>query len=362
MQFKDILNNRLYIFPSDENIFDENSLDLIQSIFRDAEFPIPQMDQIEFIDSNYNYDIYKIHFADQNVCLKISFDSSLDLLKKEFTFYEESNSDIHPKPIKYNSFKYGDLLNYSMTSYEIPLSVNKIAVSSLLENSKLIFDKINEISSFKISSNDINSFSDSLFKYLDLNGNIPQHTIDILKRKYNFNLIKNLIKNLKSELKSLSNSFNSNENIFCHGNLKPSNILFDNHTKEIKIINFENCFIGSKYFDLASLSINMNLDPQSNKDFFKSYLSHNKIIFSPQELEKYNKCHNFYLRKTLVELLINYFFENFVLGQVRGSKIYEIISLYTHNVENFYKIPSFKENYQLISSIFSEAVIGGEDE
>jgi thiamine kinase-like enzyme len=362
MQFKNILKNRFYVFPSNENIFDEDASDLIKKIFEDARLGVPERNQIELIDSNYNYDIYKVYFADKNACLKISFDSDSNLLKKEFDFYDKSKNSIHPEAIAFNSLKYGDLLNYSITSYEKSQSINKISNSILLENLNLIFDSINTIHSFSKPSENINLFVNSFFKYFDLNGNIPQHTIDILKNKYNFNLIKNLIKSLKKELKDLVNSLTKDSNTFCHGNLKPSNILFDNEKQEIKIINFENNFYGHKYFDIASLSINMSLSPSYNKDFFKSFLAHNKIPFSPKELESYYICYNILLRKTLIELLINYFFENYVLGQTRGSKIYQIISLYTYNVENFYKIPSFRENYNFFSSIFSEAVIGDENE
>lgn len=362
MQFKNILKNRLYVFSSDENIFDEDSLDLIQSIFKDSGFSIPEKNQIEFIDSNYNYDTYKIYFADQNVCLKISFDSNSDSLKKEFNFYKKNISNIHPKSLKYNSFKYGDLLNYSITSYEELSSINKIGFSTLLENTNLFFDCMNDISSFNRPSKDINLVTESLLNRFDLNSNIPSHTLDMLKLKYNFNAIKNLIKNLKLELKNLSNSLDNDKNVFCHGNLKPSNILFNDSTKELKIINFENHFAGHRYFDLAHLSINFNLNSVYNKDLFKSFLHFNKINYSIKELEIYNKCYSFNLVKVLIELLISYFFENFVLGQARGSKLYQIISVYSHNEENFYKIPSFKENHKLISDIFAEGVIGDGNE
>jgi thiamine kinase-like enzyme len=360
MQFKNILKNRVYISPLNENIFDEDILDLMQTIFKHAKLNIPEKHQIEFIDSNYNYDIYKVYFLDQSVCVKISFNEKDLSLKEEFTFYKKNNNIIHPKSIKYNSLKYGNNLNYLIISYEEFLPIKKIGYSIFLNNLNLFFNKFSALKSLKFSSKNIESVIESVFKYCDIDEVLPQHTIEIIKQKYDLNSFKNFISSLKLEIKNLCNNPIINQDNLCHGNLKPSNILYSEN--DIKFINFENCFLGNIYFDIACLSINFKLNSDLDKDFFKKYLSYNNENFSVEKWESYRLCYNIMLRKILLELIINYFFEVFVLTQSRPSKIYELISLYTYNVDNFYKINSFRENYNLISNIFSEAIIGIEDE
>jgi len=360
MQFKNILKNRLYISSLNERILEEDSTDLVQTIFKDAELNIPEKNQIEFIDSNYNYDSYKVYFADQSVCVKISFDSNFSFLKKEYNFYKKNNNNLHPRAIKYNSINYGTDLNYLIISYEEIESIKKIGYSVLLENVNIFFDKFNYIKSFKGIHKNIQSIIDPLFKYCDIDKTLPQHTIEIIKQKYDLNSLKNFISSLKNEIKNLHIDSIINCDNFCHGNLKPSNILYSDG--DIKFINFENYFHGHLYLDIACLSINFKLNADLDKDLFKRFLIYNNENFSVEKWEIYRNCYNLMIRKILLELIINYFFEAFVLSQARPSKIYELISLYTYNVENFYKINSFKQNYNLISDIFSEAIIGNEDE
>jgi hypothetical protein len=360
MQFKNILQNRLYAFPTSQNLFDEDSLDLLKNIFKNANLGEPIKECIELIDSNYNYDIYRVDFKDQSVCVKVSFDAEETYLKREFDLFKSKDSSLYPKAIAFNSITYGIKLNYSIISYENYLSINKIGDSVLLSSSDFLFSKLNEMNFLPRSKNNINFVIDSLFRYCDLDNIIPQHTIESIKIKYNINLLKNFISTLKLEINNLCKNECVSKNDFCHGNLKPSNIL--SFEDEFKFINFENYFTGNKYFDLASLSINFKLNPDLNKSFFKKYLTFNEIKFCPNEWESYRICYNIILRKKLLELLISYFFENFVLSQHRLSKIFEIISLYVYNVENFQHIQCFKNNYNLISDIFTEAIIGTENE
>lgn len=360
MQFKNILNNRFYINTTNETFLEESPLDLIQNIFKDAKLNIPTEEQISLIDSNYEYDSYKIETLNQFYCVKVSYDENNNSLKREFDLLKSIDCLFFPKIINYNLFNYGLKIHYLITSYEEGESINKFQESLIIENYNLFFKALSSLNSVKPPKDKINWMVDKLFKYTNFDNAIPQHTIESIKLKYNIDDLKKFILNIKSEIKSLYKNVLLDKNVFCHGNLKPSNILYSGDG--LKFINLENNFSGNVYFDLASLSINFKLNQDLDREFFKKYLLYNNIVFTPKEWESYKICYSIMIRKILLELIIEYFFENFVLNQVRRLKIYNIICLYTYNCENFYKIPSFISNFDLISDIFSEAIIGNENE
>ena len=87
MHFKNLLNDRIFVSPSNSQIIFEENEELIQAIFKDSKIKIPESNQIKFIDSNYNYDIYLIYNEDFNFCLKISFNPDDVFLKNEFVVF-----------------------------------------------------------------------------------------------------------------------------------------------------------------------------------------------------------------------------------------------------------------------------------
>jgi len=82
----------------------------------------------------------------------------------------------------------------------------------------------------------------------------------------------------KSEV--LTEAFNTvksyhTEYVLCHNDLNSKNILF---SKEVKLIDWEFASINDKYFDLASLCVEFNLNKEDEIYFLESYFSTAKEI------------------------------------------------------------------------------------
>jgi hypothetical protein len=356
MEFKSILKNRLYAFPSSKNFLDEDSTDLIQNIFKHTKkLNIPESDQIELIDINLNYDTYLIDFADQSVCLKISFDKNNDLLKREFNLLNKLNGEISPHAIFCDSLNYGEKVHYSITSFEELPSFKENGHSELFKNLNNFFIKLDLLHNIDKPKESINWIEYYLSKYLNFENLPEESSFFSIRNPYNFNIFKKIISDVNLDIKNLLKSNSINKEEFCHGNLKPSNIL--NVDDEFKFINFENHFSGNKYFDIASLSINFQLNREIDKDFFENYLDYKKINFTSIEWQSYRNCYNIILRKVLIEILINFLMENIALSRVRPIKIFELACLYSYNQENFQIIQAFRDNYKFINDIFSEIIL-----
>jgi hypothetical protein len=357
MQFKNILKNRLYVFPPTEDLVLEDPLDLIQTIFKDTKkLNIPNKEQIELVDSNLNYDTYLIDFSDQPVCLKVSFDSECDLLEREFNLLNQLNGKISPQAIACNSVNYGNKIHYSISTFETLQSIKENAYSELFNNLDNFFINLDFLHDTPAPKQNFLWIENYIFKYLNFEKYFTKKSIFSIKNKYNFNLFKKIISEINIDINNLLKSDSLNKNDFCHGNLKPSNIL--NLDNQFKFINFENHFSGNKYFDIASLSINFQLNREIDKDFFQNYLSHKKINFTSMEWQSYKDCYNIILRRTFLEILINFLIEDVILSKRRPVKIFELTSLYCYNEENFQTIQVFKNNYKFINDIFSEIILG----
>lgn len=66
------------------------------------------------------------------------------------------------------------------------------------------------------------------------------------------------------------------EEVLCHNDLNPKNILF---TDEVKFIDWEFASVNDRYFDLASLCIEFDLDNQDKKYFLEHYFKRGEEIY-----------------------------------------------------------------------------------
>ncbi len=73
------------------------------------------------------------------------------------------------------------------------------------------------------------------------------------------------------------------EYVLCHNDLNPKNILF---TKEIKLIDFEYAGINDKYFDLASVCVEFQLNDVMQKIFIDAYFQGKDFLLDKLEAYK----------------------------------------------------------------------------
>jgi aminoglycoside phosphotransferase (APT) family kinase protein len=86
------------------------------------------------------------------------------------------------------------------------------------------------------------------------------------------------------------------EHVLCHNDLNPQNIFFSD---EIKFIDFEYAGVNDRYFDLACICVEFDLDEAGEKYFLTQYSEEN--IYNQKKLEAY---------KTIYIALCKQWFEN----------------------------------------------------
>lgn len=73
------------------------------------------------------------------------------------------------------------------------------------------------------------------------------------------------------------------EYVICHNDLNPKNIFFSD---SVKLIDWEYADINDRYFDLASVCVEFNLNEIRKRVFLKHYFKDEKIIFEKFEAYK----------------------------------------------------------------------------
>lgn len=86
------------------------------------------------------------------------------------------------------------------------------------------------------------------------------------------------------------------ENVLCHNDLNPKNILF---SEGIKLIDWEYAALNDRYFDLAAVCVEFKLSVQAERYFLQSY-------FDPKEMIHFEKLNAY---KTIYSALCKQWFE-----------------------------------------------------
>jgi thiamine kinase-like enzyme len=73
------------------------------------------------------------------------------------------------------------------------------------------------------------------------------------------------------------------EYVLCHNDLNPRNILF---TEKIQLIDWEDAAINDRYFDLASVCVEFDLDKESEAYFLRRYFTE-EIEINDAKLKAY---------------------------------------------------------------------------
>ena len=106
------------------------------------------------------------------------------------------------------------------------------------------------------------------------------HTIQIDREPLN---VEELFDNKSPELIKVFDTVKNHqsENVLCHNDLNPKNILFSN---DIKFIDWEYASINDRYFDLASVSVEFSLNQKDETYFLAAYFNSSEEI----QIEKLN--------------------------------------------------------------------------
>ncbi len=347
MNFDTLYKNRPYLFEIEKDIFEDNN-EVLNKILQDAGFGFPEKTQ--FISSNYEYDLYRVLVNNKIMCVKYSFDPENSSLKHEYETLKKLNSPKTPKALKYNKIKFGDLIHYSILSMYSGETVNNFGLACLSENRDQFLSDFSSLQKNMFPDRD---FDEYLYKILSSNNlnSFSEESIEGIEENSNLKVVKEIIKELSQEILSLSSLSLFREEHFCHGNLKPSNILFRGN--EFNFLDFGSAFCGNSLLDLASLSINVGLNKKMDKQLFDLFVGDNK-----EKWPQYRSCCEMMYRKIFLESFVSYLKEVYMFSSFRPKKILEIADLFSKNSQQFGAIPCVSKNYEFIYKTMLEPIIG----
>jgi thiamine kinase-like enzyme len=160
--------------------------------------------------------------------------------------------------------------------------VQKLAFERGLASEPLLLDEENTlaISTYlegihkdSLEKNDLHQFAEVLKKV---------HTLQIEKEPL---LLETLI---ETKSKAVQDAFAAlkrfpSEYVLCHNDLNPRNVLF---AENIRLIDWEDAAINDRYFDLASVCVEFNLDKENEAYFVRRYFTE-EIEINDEKLKAY---------------------------------------------------------------------------
>jgi hypothetical protein len=343
--------DRPYLFSLDQRD-PENEL-LVENLLKKIGFS--SIEDVCFLDSKMDFDCLKAVVDGQPRYFKYSFDTDSSFFAYEFDILKQL-APFAPVAYKHGKIKYGESLQYIVTSFEVADTVSEFGVSSILENSDSFlysFDKLRNVSVDRNFSHYIND----MFSRCDIE-KLPEHSIAAIKDHSNIDNLRSILAILKNEIEHLSRQSFCKTFDFCHGSLHPDNILIKNNL--FKFQHLQNGYMGNQLFDLCYLFINMGTPLAYQRQFAMDYKSLFPDFDQDKFTEEYNSCFNLMLRLFVYETIFNYLCEVYLYENSRPAKILQMVSVFLRNEEVLAMIPSLSQYSTFLIRDLMEPLIGFE--
>lgn len=355
MNYNALIKNQTYLFESEKDEFIDNN-DIIYKICEDAKLEKPS--KIQFITSEINFDLYKISINDLNLIIKFSLNEFDSSLKKEYNIIENINKSITYEPVFYNSFKFGDIIHYSIYLDKNFECIKDFGIGILSEKKDLF------VENYFLLQNSINpetDYKENILQFINEHSMsfFDKDIIESIQESLDIEKLKEIIDSIHSEIFLLFNSEVFNKKEFCHGDLNYNNIFYC--YKTFKFFNLSNAFSGNMYCDLANLVITSSLSKELEKKIFNLFVKHKNTQSIANEWIEYRKCYDLISRKIFLELLFSFLKEIYLFSSKRPIKLLQIIEIFSHNENNFLKIPTINRNYEFIYNALLQPLIGREE-
>lgn len=347
---KSITNtNRPYLFYLNQNNA-ENEL-LAQNLLKKIGFS--SVENVCFLDSQMDFDCFKAIVDGQLCYFKYSFDGDGSFFANEFNILKQL-APFAPVAYKHGKTKYGEHLQYIVTSFESADIATEFGISSIIENSDSFLYSFDQLRGVKMDRTFTHYIND-LFSRCDIE-QLPEHSIAAIKDHSNINNIRSILQILKNEIEYLSRQSFCKNSDFCHGRLCPDNILIKNNL--FKFQHLQNGYMGNQLFDLCYLFINMGIPLEYQRQFTMDYKSLFPNFNQEQFIEEYNSCFNLMLRLFVYETIFNYLCEVYLYESSRPAKILQMVSIFLRNEEALAMIPSLSQYTTFLIRDIMEPLIG----
>lgn len=341
--------NRPYLFSLNQTDT-ENEL-LAQNMLKKIGFA--SIEDVKFLDSQMDFDSFSVVVDGQARCFKYSFDVDGSFFAHEFNILKQL-APFSPIAYKHGKTKYGEPVQYIVTSFESADTVTEFGFSSIFEyNDSFIytFDKLRSVKVDRTFSHYLND----IFSRCDIE-QLPEHILAAIIDHTNIDNLRLILKTLKTEVEYLSRQSFCKTSDFCHGKLIPDNILIRNNL--FKFQHLQHGYMGNQLFDLCNLFINMGIPLEYQRQFAMDYKSLFPDFNEQQFIEEYNSCFNLMLRLFVYETIFNYLCEVYLYENSRPAKILQMVSVFLRNEEALAMIPSLSQYNTFLIRDIMEPLIG----
>jgi serine/threonine protein kinase len=351
MIVQSLFKNKPYVFEVEKDSFEDN-YEIIYGIF--DEIGMKKPDEVHFLAANYNYDAYKVKCEDKYYFVKYSLDSKNKSLAYEFDIIKKLKTPTIATPIAQDSFTFGDIIHYSVYEFQFAENIKQYGLGLIIENLDNFIYSYSFLQNRYKPKKTFNNYIEDFLNNSNLDFLIDE-SLSAIKKHSNLEIIKKIIDDIKKEIMILARKPLFEQKDFCHGNLKPSNILFRNGF--FKFIDFEESFCGHRFLDIAHLCLHSFLPDEKQIEIAKKIYSN----FSNEDLSNYRHCYALMLRIVFLNCFLDLIKEVFVLDSSRPIKIFFLVERFIKNEKSFLFIPSVRENHKFLHDMFYNTIIGTDE-
>jgi hypothetical protein len=314
------------------------------------------VEEVCFLDAQIDFDCLSALVDGERRYFKYSFDAESPFFANEFNILKQL-SPFAPVAFRHGKIKYGDSMQYIITSLESAETVSEFGVSSILEHKDSFLYSFEQLRAVSVDRNFSHHISD-IFDRCDLE-KFPEHSIEAIKDYSDINALRSIFAILKNEILHLSRSRFCKNSEFCHGNLHPRNILIKNNL--FKFQHLHGGCMGNQLFDLSYLFINMGLPLEHQRQLAQDYKCQLPDFDLDEFIEEYNHCYNLTLRLFVYESIFHYLCEIYLHENARPAKILGIASSFLRNEKALSMIPSLNQYTSFLIRDIMEPLIGSSE-
>jgi len=337
--------NQAFAFVEQEEV--EEKHDVVKEILQHAQMGEPE--DIVFLGSCLNYDSFRVSIGQWSYTVKYTLDdTSYRGLRNEAKILQSGHCACQPIYVDSGRFKFGDWVEYLIVSHEYADSVEDIGKQQTME---LAAELTEAMAALQFNSLPNIGVIDWILDEAKAT-NISRETFGEIGDDELFDAISAVRKNVLAELNILMKNPALSKNQFCHGNLKPSNILCRDGF--FKFINFTKSFQGSSFLDLASVAIYLGLDTMAEKILFKEFMAAIGVAETAAEWNDYRCCHAVMIRIIFLRSLFGLIHEQIFFEPLRTAHILNHVLTFNINLIDIVKIPCLRDFMEPIYNFMNQ--------
>lgn len=316
--------------------------------------------KIKMIDDNDEYDSFLVESDSGLFCVKMSFDN-LAIFYEFMILKGIEILNLSPIAIDRNELKLNQTIYYTIQSFETSENLKTFGFSSILESEYIDFyKKIAKLHTFEVPKEVIDYLDNTESFLIYQNENFFKNILPYVDKyeEYTYNQIKNIFKECYDEMMEMFNQNKNSLNLnrLVHGNLDGSTII--ENSFQFKFINFENAFIGSPFFDIANLVLELQMTGLKEFDFVSNLINEIRLcdnrFLAGHLLNEYRICKKIWIRKKFLDLIKEFVKEVIVYNKTRQEKILSLSNEFSKHYYRFDEILTFVKNKELIIGLYTE--------